>query len=87
MCIRGAEESTGISWWNVNPIYVSCLLNRVRHGTEVLKQRLSPNFPNFEVHDARVPCWPSWSDLGFFEKGKDRDKSLMNARRHTEQIK
>eukprot|EP00435_Cladocopium_sp_Y103_P059516 s1118_g21.t1 len=51
-------ETTGISWWNVNPIYV-------------LKQRLCPNEPGFEVHDARVMCWPAWSDQGFFEKGKE----------------
>lgn len=51
-------ETTGISWWNVNPVYV-------------LKQRLCPNEPGFEVHDARVPCWPSWSDQGYFEKGKE----------------
>eukprot|EP00438_Fugacium_kawagutii_P025849 Skav231404 [mRNA] locus=scaffold4039:17613:31298:- [translate_table: standard] len=52
-------EQSGISWWNVNPIYV-------------LKQRLCPNEPGFEVHDARVMCWPMWSDQGFFEKGKDQ---------------
>jgi len=51
-------DTTGISWWNVNPIYV-------------LKQRLCPNEPGFEVHDARVMCWPAWSDQGFFEKGKE----------------
>ena len=48
-------------------------------NAEVLKQRLCPNFSNFEVHDARVPCWPSWSDLGFFEKGKDGRNMHCNA--------
>ncbi|CAE7271961.1 unnamed protein product, partial [Symbiodinium pilosum] len=51
------EKNAGVSWWNTNPIYV-------------LKHRLCPDKPGFEVHDASVRCWPSWSDEGFFEKGK-----------------
>lgn len=51
-------EKTGLSWWNVNPIYV-------------LKQRYCPDdLPGFEVHSQEVQCWPSWSkDKGFFEPG------------------
>lgn len=51
-------DRTGLSWWNVNPIYV-------------LKQRYCPNdIPGFEVHTEEVQCWPSWSkDKGFFEPG------------------
>jgi len=51
-------EDTGISWWNVNPIYV-------------LKHRLCPKERGYEVHDETVACWPSWSNQGFFEKGKE----------------
>jgi hypothetical protein len=46
-------------------------LVQISGATQVLKQRLCPNEPGFEVHDARVMCWPAWSDQGFFEKGKD----------------
>ncbi|OLP89705.1 hypothetical protein AK812_SmicGene28834 [Symbiodinium microadriaticum] len=51
-------EDTGISWWNVNPVYV-------------LKHRLCPQERGYEVHDETVACWPSWSNQGFFEKGKE----------------
>jgi len=63
-------EFWGLSWWNLNPIYV-------------LKQRYCPETPGFEVHTADVKCWPSWSSSqGWYEVGKSYRHRKVEAGTH-----